>query len=249
MSIFNFVDEGTVISNEEAKKHKSSDSFPVREPVQVEILSVEYKAPLKNDATWHGFNLVLGRPGSVYNAEAKKAFTKTGEKSASCYLYLCIPGKRGIEYQGDIGKGVRLAGKFIDFAKACGYDVDFTNLADTIKKLFLNSPSELKGKKLEITRDYKGDYAEYTSDGFVIKRKDGSDHPDFEGDFFEKRDDAIAAYVRHTKGQADISKSYPEIVKFAAIDKNTAGVASESPAQAQQAVIDAPPSFTDSDYE
>ncbi len=246
MSVFNFHNVEDAISGQEAEKlvKERGDFFPVNDWSEVEIIHVEYKKPLEKDNSWHGFSLVLGRPGSKYNPNDKKAYDLKANKSvASCYQYLCVPGNNSLKYQGDQTKGVRLASRVVDFLSACGFDSNFDTLSDLIVKNFASDINALKGKRLAVFRAYKNDYIKYTEDGFQICAKDGNVRKEFENELYENKDAAIAAYMGTVSNpNLQIDKTYPENTNF----RMAEGVTAEEP---KDKAVEAAPVVEESEYE
>lgn len=189
------------VSNEEVEASKKS-SGPRLTPGEheLEILDVEYKAPVQADNSWLRYQVVLGLPGSQRG--------DTGKFKGAIYHSVMVPTK-DIRYNDKLGVFNMLQ----NFFDGIGEQLVPTNVSQLVPAYF-SDPKQLTGLKLKVTLGYKKPYIDYVDGKFMIKNKDGSPYPTSVENSFANRESA--------EGQAFTDAI--EIQKFMEVIKTHQGV-------------------------
>jgi hypothetical protein len=166
------------VSNEEVEASKKSSGGPRLTPGEheLEILDVEYKAPVQADNTWLRYQVILGLPGTQRG--------DNGKFKGAIYHSTMVPTK-DIRYNDKLGVFNMLQ----NFFDGLGEALVPSNVGELIPAYF-SDPKQLTGLKLKVTLGYKKPYVDYVDGKFVIKNKDGSLYPTSADNSFATRESA-----------------------------------------------------------
>lgn len=165
------------VTNEEVEASKKSGG-PRLTPGEheLEILDVEYKAPVPADNTWLRYQVILGLPGTQRG--------ENGKFKGAVYHSTMVPTK-DIRYNDKLGVFNMLQ----NFFDGLGEALVPSNVGELIPAYF-SDPKQLTGLKLKVTLGYKKPYVDYVDGKFVIKNKDGSLYPTSVENSFANRESA-----------------------------------------------------------
>lgn len=150
----------TVTDAEVAASKKTAGPRIVPGDNELEILDVNYKAPVKADPTWLRYELVLGLPGTTRNEK--------GFYPGAVYYGVMVPTK-DIRYNNKLGVFNMLQ----NFFDGIGEALVASNVGQLVPAYF-SDPKQLTGLKLKVTTGYKKHYIDFVDGKYVIKAKDGT---------------------------------------------------------------------------
>jgi hypothetical protein len=165
------------VSNEEVEASKKSGGPRITPGEhELEILDVEYKAPVAADNTWLRYQVILGLPGTQRG--------DNGKFKGAIFHNTMVP-TIDIRYNDKLGAFNMLQGFFDGIGEA----LVPSNVGELIPAYF-SDPKQLTGLKLKVTLGYKKPYVDYVDGKFVIKNKDGSLYPTSVNNSFAARESA-----------------------------------------------------------
>lgn len=228
LPLFNFTAPVSV-SNEEATKLLNADNIPPYSEVVLEVLKCEWRGISDKDNAWGNFQLFLGLPGTVLDAD-NKGKTADGKFAQVIRHFLTVPLTSKNLYNEETAP--RMAERLVKFLKAAGHaEVSIGAYGDIVAKRFTKF-SEWKGQQFNCFVGYTKEHIGKDEAGkFFIADKKGKPYKGVPNNSFLQRDQADGNAAKYG---IDTDKAYLNIIRFSPVGTPTTQVAAEGAAIAPE---------------
>lgn len=217
---FNFTAPVTV-SDAEAAKSLNADQITPYTEVTLEVLKCEWRGVSEKDSTWGNFQLFMGLPGTILDAE-NKGKTSDGKGFAQVIRhFLTVPLTSKNLYNEETAP--RMAQRLVKFLNAAGYpDVSIGAYGDVVAKRFTKF-SEWKGQQFNCFVGYTKEHIGKDENGkFFIADKKGKPYKGVPNNSFLQREAAEGAAIKY---EIDTDKSFLNIIRFSPVGTSTIAAA------------------------
>lgn len=170
------------------------------------IKTAEWHNPNQHDPSWYGLKLTLGDNTS----------------NRTIRQFISVPTKSVRYNKPGIKNPLGLFMMFREFVEGMGVSCQVDDVPGVLKNLFSDIQEGLVGNAVNVTIGYKAPYIENIAPGqFKVFEKDGREYKfdTEEAPIFADRSAAIAEV--QIKYGLDLSKTYPEILKFNKIEDDS----------------------------